>query len=301
MTSDLRVSLSGIPMKNPLTTASGTFDAKRHSQFFDLSVLGAVTVKGVSKEPWQGNQTPRIAEVYGGALNSVGLQNPGAKVFLEEDLPFLKQFDTKVFVNLAGHSIEEYEAVAEALKEAPVDLFELNISCPNIAEGGAIFGSDPKVTEEVVSRVRRILKKPLFIKLTPNVTDVTEIARACEAAGADGLTLINTLLGMRIDVHSRRPILANKVGGFSGPAIKPVAVRIIYQVHRAVKLPIIGIGGVMSGEDVAELMLAGATSVGLGTVNLVEPSAPVRVLRELSEYLDKEGVSNVSELIGAAL
>ena len=295
---NLSVDFCGIKMKNPLTTASGTFNPQAHAAFYDLSLLGAVTVKGLSNIPWEGNPTPRIAETYGGMLNSVGLQNPGVDAWIREDLPFLKQFDTKIIVNIAGHTIEEYTAVAEKLADQPVDLLELNISCPNVTEGGVTFGTDPHMVETVVSAVKRKAAQPLIVKLTPNVTDIVEIAKAAEAGGADALSLINTLLGMRIDVHRRRPVLARKVGGFSGPAIKPVAVRMVYQVSKAVHLPMIGMGGIMTGEDAAEFIMAGAAMVAVGTAGLVEPDAPVRILNELMAFMDNEGIEDINEIRG---
>ena len=298
MTKNLAVNLCGVPMKNPLTTASGTFNPQAHAQFYDLGVLGAVTAKGVADEPWAGNPTPRIAETYGGMLNSVGLQNPGADAFIETDIPFIRQFDTKLIVNLAGHSIDEYIRVAEKINAADVDLLELNISCPNIKEGGVAFGTNAAMAEKVVSEVRKVVNKPLIVKLSPNVTDITEIAKAAEAGGADALSLINTLFGMRIDVYKRRPILAQKMGGFSGPAVKPVAVRMVYQVNKACNLPIVAMGGVATGEDVAEFIMAGATMVATGTTNLVEPDCPVRILRELEEFMDKTGVKDINEIRG---
>ncbi len=298
MTKNLAVNLCGVPMKNPLTTASGTFNPQAHAQFYDLGVLGAVTVKGVADEPWAGNPTPRIAETYGGMLNSVGLMNPGADAFIETDIPFIRQFDTKLIVNLAGHSIEEYQRVAEKISAADVDLLELNISCPNIKEGGVAFGTNAAMAEKVVSEVKKVVNKPMIVKLSPNVTDITEIAKAAEAGGADALSLINTLFGMRIDVYKRRPILAQKMGGFSGPAIKPVAVRMVYQVNKACNLPIVAMGGVATGEDVAEFIMAGATMVATGTTNLVEPDCPVRILRELEEFMDKTGVKDINEIRG---
>ncbi len=298
MTKNLAVNLCGVPMKNPLTTASGTFNPQAHAQFYDLGVLGAVTVKGVADEPWAGNPTPRIAETYGGMLNSVGLQNPGADAFIETDIPFIRQFDTKLIVNLAGHSIDEYIRVAEKISAADVDLLELNISCPNIKEGGVAFGTNAAMAEKVVSEVKKVVNKPMIVKLSPNVTDITEIAKAAEAGGADALSLINTLFGMRIDVYKRRPILAQKMGGFSGPAIKPVAVRMVYQVNKACNLPIVAMGGVATGEDVAEFIMAGATMVATGTTNLVEPDCPVRILRELEEFMDKTGVKDINEIRG---
>lgn len=298
MTKNLAVNLCGVPMKNPLTTASGTFNPQAHAQFYDLGILGAVTVKGVADEPWAGNPTPRIAETYGGMLNSVGLQNPGADAFIETDIPFIRQFDTKLIVNLAGHSIDEYIRVAEKISADDVDLLELNISCPNIKEGGVAFGTNAAMAEKVVSEVKKVVNKPMIVKLSPNVTDITEIAKAAEAGGADALSLINTLFGMRIDVYKRRPILAQKMGGFSGPAVKPVAVRMVYQVSKACNLPIVAMGGVATGEDVAEFIMAGATMVATGTTNLVEPDCPVRILRELEEFMDKTGVKDINEIRG---
>jgi len=298
MTKNLAVNLCGVPMKNPLTTASGTFNPQAHAQFYDLGILGAVTVKGVADEPWAGNPTPRIAETYGGMLNSVGLQNPGADAFIETDIPFIRQFDTKLIVNLAGHSIDEYIRVAEKISAADVDLLELNISCPNIKEGGVGFGTSAAMAEKVVSEVKKVVSKPMIVKLSPNVTDITEIAKAAEAGGADALSLINTLFGMRIDVYKRRPVLAQKMGGFSGPAVKPVAVRMVYQVSKACNLPIVAMGGVATGEDVAEFIMAGATMVATGTTNLVEPDCPVRILRELEEFMDKTGVKDINEIRG---
>ena len=298
MTKNLAVNLCGVPMKNPLTTASGTFNPQAHAQFYDLGILGAVTVKGVADEPWAGNPTPRIAETYGGMLNSVGLQNPGADAFIETDIPFIRQFDTKLIVNLAGHSIDEYIRVAEKISAADVDLLELNISCPNIKEGGVAFGTNAAMAEKVVSEVKKVVNKPMIVKLSPNVTDITEIAKAAEAGGADALSLINTLFGMRIDVYKRRPILAQKMGGFSGPAVKPVAVRMVYQVSKTCNLPIVAMGGVATGEDVAEFIMAGATMVATGTTNLVEPDCPVRILCELEEFMDKTGVRDINEIRG---
>ncbi len=298
MNKNLAVKLCGIPMKNPLTTASGTFNPQAHSQFYDLGILGAITVKGVADKPWPGNPTPRIAETYGGMLNSVGLQNPGADAFITEDLPFIRKFDTKIIVNLAGHSIAEYCRVAEKMTQADVDLLELNISCPNIKEGGVAFGTNASMAEEVVREVKKIVTKPLIVKLSPNVTDITEIAKAAEAGGADALSMINTLFGMRIDVYKRRPVLAQKMGGFSGPAVKPVAVRMVYQVHQACDLPIVAMGGVATGEDVAEFIMAGATMVATGTMNLTEPDCPVRILKELEAFMEKTGVTDINEIRG---
>ena len=299
MKPELKVDFAGVPLKNPLVTASGTYNPEASGQFYDPSILGAVTLKGVSAEAWQGNPTPRIAETYGGMLNSVGLQNPGAAEYLAHEIPYMEQFDTKVIVNLAGHSIEEYERVTEMLCGADrIDMFELNISCPNVKEGGMTFGTDARMAEQVVKAVKRIADKPLIVKLSPNVTDITEIARAAVAGGADALSLINTLLGMRIDIRRRQPILARSVGGFSGPAVKPVAVRMVWQVSHAVDVPVLGMGGVSTGEDVVEMIMAGATAVALGTVCLTDPQAPVRILGELEETLARLGVRDINEIRG---
>ena len=299
MKPELKVDFAGVPLKNPLVTASGTYNPEASGQFYDPSILGAVTLKGVSAEAWQGNPTPRIAETYGGMLNSVGLQNPGAAEYLAHEIPYMEQFDTKVIVNLAGHSIEEYERVTEMLCGADrIDMFELNISCPNVKEGGMTFGTDARMAEQVVNAVKRIADKPLIVKLSPNVTDITEIARAAVAGGADALSLINTLLGMRIDIRRRQPILARSVGGFSGPAVKPVAVRMVWQVSHAVDVPVLGMGGVSTGEDVVEMIMAGATAVALGTVCLTDPQAPVRILGELEETLARLGVRDINEIRG---
>ncbi|MBQ5960624.1 MAG: dihydroorotate dehydrogenase [Firmicutes bacterium] len=299
MKPELKVDFAGVPLKNPLVTASGTYNPEASGQFYDPSILGAVTLKGVSAEAWQGNPTPRIAETYGGMLNSVGLQNPGAAEYLAHEIPYMEQFDTKVIVNLAGHSIEEYERVTEMLCGADrIDMFELNISCPNVKEGGMTFGTDARMAEQVVKAVKRITDKPLIVKLSPNVTDITEIARAAVAGGADALSLINTLLGMRIDIRRRQPILARSVGGFSGPAVKPVAVRMVWQVSHAVDVPVLGMGGVSTGEDVVEMIMAGATAVALGTVCLTDPQAPVRILGELEETLNRLGIRDVNEIRG---
>ena len=299
MKPELKVDFAGVPLKNPLVTASGTYNPEASGQFYDPSILGAVTLKGVSAEAWQGNPTPRIAETYGGMLNSVGLQNPGAAEYLAHEIPYMEQFDTKVIINLAGHSIEEYERVTEMLCGADrIDMFELNISCPNVKEGGMTFGTDARMAEQVVKAVKRISDKPLIVKLSPNVTDITEIARAAVAGGADALSLINTLLGMRIDIRRRQPILARSVGGFSGPAVKPVAVRMVWQVSHAVDVPVLGMGGVSTGEDVVEMIMAGATAVALGTVCLTDPQAPVRILGELEETLARLGVRDINEIRG---
>lgn len=297
---DLSVNIGGgLILDNPITTASGTFSPRESSEFYDLSELGAMITKGIANVPWEGNPTPRIAETYGGMINSVGLQNPGVDYFIEHELPFAKQFNTKVIANVAGRSIEDYCEVVEKLSETDVDALEVNISCPNVKKGGIGFGVQCDLAGSVVKEVRRVSKKPLIIKLSPNVTDITEIAKAVEAEGADAISLINTLLGMKIDVHRMRPVIANKMGGFSGPAIKPVAVCMVYQVRRAVNVPIIGLGGIMTGEDAAEFILAGADAISVGTAALVNPTAPVDIKRELVEYMERYGFKNLAELRGA--
>ena len=297
---DLSVNIGGgLILDNPITTASGTFSPRESSEFYDLSELGAMITKGIANVHWEGNPTPRIAETYGGMINSVGLQNPGVDYFIEHELPFAKQFNTKVIANVAGRSIEDYCEVVEKLSETDVDALEVNISCPNVKKGGIGFGVQCDLAGSVVKEVRRVSKKPLIIKLSPNVTDITEIAKAVEAEGADAISLINTLLGMKIDVHRMRPVIANKMGGFSGPAIKPVAVRMVYQVRRAVNVPIIGLGGIMTGEDAAEFILAGADAISVGTAALVNPTAPVDIKRELVEYMERYGFKNLAELRGA--
>lgn len=293
------VNIAGIDFKNPVMTASGTFGSgKEYSEFVDLNRLGGVVVKGVASKEWLGNPVPRIAETYGGMLNAVGLQNPGVDVFIEEDIPFLRKYDTKIIVNIAGKTVDEYVEVAEKLQDADIDMIELNISCPNVKEGGVAFGTDPKMAEYVTSQVKKHSKQPLIVKLSPNVTDITEIARAVEAGGADCVSLINTLLGMKIDIYKRKPVLANRVGGFSGPAIKPVAVRMVNQVYNSIKLPIIGLGGICNGEDAIEFMLAGATGVAVGTANFMNPRATVEVIEGIERYMESMGVKDVGELIG---
>lgn len=293
------VNLAGISMKNPVTTASGTFGSgKEFSEFVDLNRLGAVTVKGVADQPWLGNNVPRIAETYGGMLNSVGLQNPGADYFIKNDIPFLRQFDTKIIVNLCGHSIEEYCNVTEMLTDEDVDMFELNISCPNVSAGGITFGTEPQMAEKVVSEVRKRTNKPLIVKLTPNVTDITEIAKAAVSGGADAISLINTLLGMRIDINKRKPILANKMGGFSGPAVKPVAVRMVYQVYKSVDVPIVGMGGIQNGEDAIEFIMAGATAVAVGTANFNNPTATIDVIEGIEKFMYDNNIKDLNEIRG---
>ncbi len=295
----MTVTIAGVEMKNPVTTASGTFGSGREfGEFVDLNKLGAVTVKGVASVPWKGNDAPRIAETYGGMLNSVGLQNPGADYFIENDIPFLRQYDTKIIVNICGHTIEEYCQVAEKLSDADIDLLELNISCPNVTAGGITFGTEPKMAEKVVSEVKKYAKQPLIVKLTPNVTDITEIANAAVCGGADALSLINTLQGMRIDIHGKKPVLANKIGGFSGPAIKPVALRMVYQTAKAVDVPIIGMGGISNGEDAIEFIMAGATAVAVGTANFSNPMVTIETIEGIEKYMEQYHISHISDIRG---
>lgn len=296
---NLGVKFCGIEFKNPVFTASGTFNSgKEYESIVNLNEIGGIICKGVSNKPWKGNSAPRIAETYGGMLNAVGLQNPGIDVFIKEDIPFLRQYDTKIIVNLAGRTIEEYCEVAEKLASEDVDMLELNISCPNVKEGGVAFGIDPAMAELVTREVKKVAKQPLIVKLSPNVTDITEIAKAVEAGGADGLSLINTLIGMKIDIHKQKPVLANKMGGFSGPAIKPVAVRMVYQVRKATKLPIIGLGGIMNGDDAIEFMLAGANAIAVGTANLLNPRATIDVLEGIKTYMNLHNILDINEIVG---
>lgn len=297
---NLAVNLGGLAMKNPITTASGTFAAgMEYSDFVDVSALGAVTTKGVSLNGWEGNASPRIAEVPSGMLNSIGLQNPGVAHLKSEELPWLREQGATTIVNVSGHSFDEYVQVIEALEDAPVDAYEVNISCPNVDAGGMTLGTHVPSVEKVVSLCREATSRPLIVKLTPNVTDITEIARAAEASGADAISLINTLLGMAIDVKRRRPVLARVVGGFSGPAVKPVALRMVWQCSKAVSVPILGMGGVTTGTDAVEFMLAGATAVAVGTANFMNPQATVDVIDGIIDYCEKQGVNDVNDLIGA--
>jgi dihydroorotate dehydrogenase (NAD+) catalytic subunit len=298
---DLRVEVAGLELRNPVVTASGTFASGReYADFFDLSRLGAVVTKGVSLEPWAGNDSPRIAETASGMLNSIGLQNPGLDAFVAGDLAWLEGRDVPVIVNVSGHTVADYAAVAERLDaHEGVDALEVNISCPNVDAGGMAFGTDCVSAAEVTSACRAVTAKPLIVKLSPNVTDIAEIARAVESAGADAVSLINTLLGMSIDARTRRPRLARVVGGLSGPAIKPVALRMVWQVYRAVQVPIVGMGGIMSGEDAVEFMLAGASAVAVGTASFVDPRAALQVVDGIAEYCRENGVARVAELVGA--
>lgn len=294
---DLSVNLAGIRLSNPILPASGTFMPEESGQFYDISELGAAVTKGVAPVPWAGNETPRIAEVYGGILNSVGLQNPGVDAYIENDMKYLADMGMKIITNVAGHSVEDYVQVVEKLADRDeISMFEVNISCPNVSAGGMSFGTDPEMAAEVVRAVRRLTRKPLFFKLTPNVTDITEIAKAVEAEGADGVTLINTLLGMHIDVKRRRATMARKVGGMSGPAVKPVALRMVWQVANAVKIPVIGVGGISTGTDVVEFLAAGATAVEVGTAALADPLAIPRIKSELIDYMNENKFEKISEM-----
>lgn len=296
----LSVSIAGIELRNPLLTASGTFGSgQEYSEFVDLNRLGAVVTKGVADRPWPGNPTPRVCEVTGGMLNAIGLQNPGIDVFLRRDIPFLRQFNTRIVVNVCGHTEEEYLAVVDRLYDAPVDLLEINISCPNVKEGGIAFGQDPHAVEHITAAVKRHAKQPVIMKLSPNVADITEMARAAESGGADALSMINTLTGMKIDIHRRSFVLANKTGGLSGPAVKPVAVRMVWQCAKAVKLPIIGMGGIASAEDAIEFLLAGASAVSVGTENFVNPRITEEIVDGIRSYMIRYGVENIQELVGA--
>lgn len=296
---NLSINIGNITMKNPVTTASGTFGSGREfGEFIDLSKLGAITVKGVSNNPWKGNNTPRIAETYSGMLNSVGLQNPGVDYFIENDIPFLRQYDTKIIVNICGNTIKQYCEVAEKLSSADIDLLELNISCPNVTEGGITFGTDTTMVQKVVSEVKKYAKQPLIVKLTPNVTDITEIAKAAVYGGADALSLINTLQGMKIDIYKRKTVLANKIGGFSGPAIKPVAVRMVYQVSKAVDVPIIGMGGISNSEDAIEFIMAGATAIAVGTANFSNPTVTIEIIEGIQKYMDYYNVKDIADIRG---
>ena len=293
------MNLAGVELKNPVMTASGTFGSgAEYGEMVDLNRLGAVVTKGVASVPWPGNPTPRIAETYGGMINAVGLQNPGFQVFAERDIPYLKQFDTKIIVNVCGKTTEDYIDVVEKLSDQPVDMLEINISCPNVKEGGIAFGQDPKAVEAITREVKRHARQPVIMKLSPNVTDITVMAKAAEAGGADVLSLINTITGMKIDIHRRTFAVANKTGGLSGPAIKPVAVRMVYQVANAVSLPIIGMGGIMCADDAIEFMMAGATAVAVGTANFHNPYATEEIVKGIEAYMRQYQVEDINSLIG---
>ena len=295
----LGVNIAGVDFKNPVTTASGTFGSgAEFEEFVDLSALGAVTTKGVANVPWEGNPTPRVAETYGGMLNAVGLQNPGIELFCQRDIPHLKEKNASIIVNVCGRTKEDDVEVVERLADEPVDLLEINVSCPNVKAGGIAFGQNPDALYEITKAVKAKAKQPIVMKLSPNVTDITEMAKAAEAGGSDALSLINTITGMKIDIHRRKFVLANQTGGMSGPAIKPVAVRMIYQVHKACSLPIIGMGGVMTGEDAIELMMAGATMVSVGTANFHNPRATMEVLEGIKAYMERYNIEDIHEIIG---
>ena len=297
---NLSVNIAGVEWKNPVTVASGTFGSgAEYCEFVDLNKLGAVTTKGVANVPWAGNPTPRVAEVYGGMLNAVGLQNPGIELFCKRDIPFLKQYDTKIIVNVCGHTTEEYVEVVERLADEPIDMMEINISCPNVKEGGIAFGQDPKAVEAITKEVKKRAKQPVIMKLSPNVADITVMAKAAEAGGADALSMINTITGMKIDINRRKFVLANKTGGMSGPAIHPVAVRMVYQSAQAVNIPIIGMGGIMNADDAIEMILAGATAVSVGTGNFIDPRTAEKVVEGIEAYMRKYHVDDIKDLIGA--
>lgn len=296
---NLTVDIAGVKLANPVMEASGTFGSgMEYGEYVDLNRLGAVVTKGVANVPWPGNPTPRIAETYGGMINAIGLQNPGLETFCKRDIPFLKQYDTKIIVNVCGKTEEDYIDAVEKLGEQPVDMLEINISCPNVKEGGIAFGQVPAMAEKITAAVKKVAKQPIIMKLSPNVTDITEMARAVEAGGADAVSLINTLTGMKIDVNRRTFAVANKTGGLSGPAIKPVAVRMVYQVANAIKLPIIGMGGIANAEDALEFIMVGATGVSVGTANFNDPMTTIKVIEGIKEYMIKNGVKDINDLVG---
>ena len=299
MSNSMEVMIAGVTLKNPVTTASGTFGfGREYSKFVDLNLLGAITVKGISDEAWKGNPTPRIVETRSGMINSIGLQNPGVKHFVESDIPFLRQYDTKIIVNICGHTLAQYCSVAEQLSDSDVDLLEMNISCPNVEEGGLSFGTDPRIVERVVTAVRRFSSQPLIVKLSPEVTDITEIAKAAVSGGADAISLINTLRGMKIDIFNRKAILANKIGGYSGPGIMPIAVRMVYEVCKAVNVPVIGMGGISSFEDALEFIMAGANAIAVGTANFNNPYATVEIIEGIQKYMIANNISSIEEIRG---
>ena len=296
---NMKVNIAGVEWNNPVTVASGTFGSgAEFAEFVDLNRLGAVTTKGVANIPWAGNPTPRVAETYGGMMNAVGLQNPGIELFCERDIPFLKQYDTKIIVNVCGKSTEDYCEVVECLADEDVDMLEINISCPNVKEGGIAFGQNAKAAEEITKAVKKYAKQPVIMKLSPNVTDIAEMAKAVEAGGADAISLINTLTGMKIDINRRKFVLANKTGGVSGPAIHPIAVRMVYQAFHAVKVPIIGMGGIASAEDAIEMILAGASAVSVGTANFHNPSVTMEIVDGIQDYMKQYGFTSVNEMVG---
>ncbi|MBQ7934567.1 MAG: dihydroorotate dehydrogenase [Lachnospiraceae bacterium] len=298
---NMQTTLAGVTFQNPVMTASGTFGSgMEYAEFVDLNKLGAVVTKGVANVPWPGNPTPRVAEVYGGMLNAIGLQNPGIDVFMERDIPFLKQYDTKIIVNVCGKSVEDYVEVVERLGEEPaVSMLEINVSCPNVKEGAIAFGQKADALYHITQEIKKKAKQPIIMKLSPNVTDITEMARAAEAAGADALSLINTLTGMKIDIHKRKFAIANKTGGMSGPAIKPIAVRMVYQTARAVQIPIIGMGGIANAEDAIEFLLAGASAISVGAMNFVNPYCTMEIVQGIADYMEQYHIENLRDLIGA--
>ena len=296
---NMAVNIAGVEWKNPVTTASGTFGSgEEFSEFVDLNRLGAVTTKGVANVPWPGNPTPRVAEVYGGMMNAIGLQNPGIDLFCKRDIPFLRKYDTKIIVNVCGKSEQDYCEVVERLGDEDVDMLEINISCPNVKEGGIAFGQDPKAAESITKAVKKYAKQPVIMKLSPNVTDITEMARAVEAGGADVVSLINTLTGMKIDINRKTFAIANKTGGMSGPAVHPIAVRMVYQVAQAVKLPIIAMGGIASAEDAIEMILAGASAVSVGTANFHNPAVTMEIVEGIEKYMQAQGFDSVADMVG---
>ncbi len=295
-----KVTIAGVEFKNPVMTASGTFGSgMEYGEFIDLNRLGAVVTKGVANVPWPGNPTPRVAETYGGMLNAIGLQNPGIDVFVERDLPFLGRFDTKIIVNVCGKTVEDYLEVVERLSECSVDMLEINVSCPNVKEGAIAFGQDAECLYDITAKIKEKARQPIIMKLSPNVTDIAQMARAAEAAGADAISLINTITGMKIDIHKRTFALANRTGGMSGPAIKPVAVRMVYQASHAVKIPVIGMGGIANAEDAIEFLLAGASAVAVGAMNFVNPYTTVEVVEGIEAYMKQYGIEEIGELVGA--
>lgn len=296
---NMAVNIAGVEWKNPVTTASGTFGSgEEFSEFVDLNRQGAVTTKGVANVPWPGNPTPRVAEVYGGMMNAIGLQNPGIDLFCKRDIPFLRKYDTKIIVNVCGKSEQDYCEVVERLGDEDVDMLEINISCPNVKEGGIAFGQNPKAAESITKAVKKYAKQPVIMKLSPNVTDITEMARAVEAGGADVVSLINTLTGMKIDINRKTFAIANKTGGMSGPAVHPIAVRMVYQVAQAVKLPIIGMGGIASAEDAIEMILAGANAVSVGTANFHNPAVTMEIVDGIEKYMQAQGFDSVADMVG---
>lgn len=293
-----KVNIAGVELKNPVMTASGTFGSgMEYGEFVDLNKLGAVVTKGVSNVAWPGNPTPRVAEVTGGMLNAIGLQNPGIDVFIERDIPFLKQYDTKIIVNVCGHSVEEYLETVDKLADQPVDMLEINVSCPNVKAGAIQFGQDPKVLESVTKEIKAHAKQPVIMKLSPNVTSIADMAKAAEAGGADAISLINTLIGMKIDIYRKQFVLANRTGGFSGPAVKPVAIRMVYDASHSVSIPVIGMGGIATGEDAIEFMMAGASAVSVGTMNFAEPRTTSMVIDGICQYMESQGMTDIKDII----